>query len=769
MADAWSILNHGNLLNFVTPNTEDLEYCANGIYLTDTFTAKIGLELKTGEQLSFQVDNGYFKNSTISETGGIQGDPVTVPDSTALQTMAQYYMDTDDCSKSYVLGDNFRPALDHQILIAGHLKFDNGWGDTYTVGVTWDYYDGTSQQFVSIPQNYNGNYMHTQDMGSYPPYLVMEYCFNASKTNYEPQLNYFYQAIGHPLANAYIRNALLSTYRYATSLATNIPIFDTMEHARAYLQDNTQLDGLLNGGSDVDPEEEYKKEFDFWYIRGVVGHNTRNSQASGLTSWNFRFKPKSNEKICFLKLKATENSPYTLQLKNYSTYNAYTAGRGVVDDDEYNLTTNIPQYYLDRSISWGDPSNYWTKFEWESNIPRFDTEQQCEDYFNGIIDISSASNYAEIARIDNEIIQSDWAGLERDELTSLGTNGMQYGYGLRLYAMTNIELASLFNELFDPANINDILDGTKLYGSASDCVAGIMYLPLNDLSAICNLGSTAKVWIGSWQAEHAEGKRIINNTGLIDCGSFTMTPSYCDFRDFEPYTLLFVMLPFIGFKQLTLSKYLSQSTPKTISVKYAIDVSTGGCCAMLLADGKLMDLFEGTCGASRPFSAIDNNGYVNQCISAITGASNSASGSVSGVANAVTDAGKMAAKSGSAMGVLGVGGVAVAGAGTAISGIYQGYQIKQAVDNPPIMQRGNLTGNLSYYTVDKVTFLTAKKRTIRPENELNVIGYPSGHGGTVGQFSGFLKCSAFMMADGFIGSEAERAMILDEMEKGVYI
>ena len=767
MADAMETLNGGNVLNFVKPNTETLSYCANGIYITDTFTAKIGLEIKSGEIFGFQIDSSYFENATFLSTG-ISGDAIPIPDTSTSGSMAQWYMDTEDCSISYTLNSDFNPYDGDQILIAGYLSTTN-YGNAYCAGITWRYYNVTKDRFETMPQNSVGDYIQNINLGAYPPYIILEYTYYGTHVEQYPQLFNFWQANGMPRANAGIEWGLTNGFIYASSLATTIPLFDTQEHADAYLQDNSQLEGLLNGGSDIDPEEEYNKEFDFWYIRGVVGHNTRNSQASGLTSWNFRFKPKSMEKICFLKLKATESSPYTLQLKNYSTYNAYSADRGAVDDDEYSPTTSIPQYYLDRSVSWGDPSNYWTKFEWESNIPRFDTEQQCEDYFNGVIDISSASNYAEIARIDNEIIQSDWAGLERDELTSLGTNGMQYGYGLRLYAMTNIELASLFNELFDRANINDILDGTKLYGSASDCVAGIMYLPINDLSAICNLGSLSKVWIGSWQADHSEGKRIINNTGLIDCGSFTMTPSYCDFRDFEPYTLLFVMLPFIGFKQLTLSKYLSQSTPKTISVKYAIDVSTGGCCAMLLADGKLMDLFEGTCGASRPFSAIDNNGYVNQCISAITGASNSASGSVSGVANAVSDAGKMAAKSGSAMGALGVGGVAVAGAGTAISGIYQGYQIKQAVDNPPIMQRGNLTGNLSYYTVDKVTFLIAKKRTIRPENELNVIGYPSGHGGTVGQFSGFLKCSAFMMADGFIGSEAERAMILDEMEKGVYI
>ena len=85
------------------------------------------------------------------------------------------------------------------------------------------------------------------------------------------------------------------------------------------------------------------------------------------------------------------------------------------------------------------------------------------------------------------------------------------------------------------------------------------------------------------------------------------------------------------------------------------------------------------------------------------------------------------------------------------------------------MSRGNLSGNLSYYTVDKITFMIAKKRTIRAENELEAIGYPSGHGATVGSFSGFLSCSAFKMADGFTGTEAERNEIIEILKGGIYI
>lgn len=767
MASAKDSLNMGSVISFVLPNTtQDPDMCNNGIYVTDTYTAEIGKEIKQGERLSFQIDNIYMKNGGIT-SDDVYGTPISIPDSDALGYQREYWIESGACTANFTLGSDFNPKDGHKLLIAAYCAYAYGWqGTTNIVNVSFLFYDVDSGSIITQPQNTQSQGIIYVEMAQAPP-LKYVFCNNNSSAIETNTLQHFMQAIAWGWGTVgYARNIKTAGFVLATSLASNIPIFDTQAHAEAYLRDNTVLEGLLNGGSDIDPEEEYKTQFDTWTIISTTGHNTRDSQAGGLVNRNYRFKPYTKG-ISFLMIKPTADSPYNLRLMNYSGYDAYTAGRGVTEEDEFVPAAGVAELYLDRSLSWGS-DDYYTQFGWKSNIPRFYTEEDCNDYFNGLLDISAAANYAELARQDNSIIQSEWEGADIDTETSLGTNGMQYGHGCRLYAMSNIELASLFTELFNPANINDILDGTKLFGSASDCVAGIMYLPITDIDEIGNAGALAKIKIGSWTAENAEGRRILNNGKLIDCGSFVMSPSYKDFRDYEPYTMLFVMLPMVGFKQLTLSKYMDVNNPKTVSVKYAIDVTTGATCAMIFANGLLMDVFEGTAGASRPFSAIDNNNYINQVIGAVTGASNSASGSIAGINDAVTGAAK-GAKIGGAAGAAGVAGIAAAGVSVAASGIYQGYQIQQAVDNPPIMSRGNLSGNLSYYTVDKITFMIAKKRTIRAENELESIGYPSGHGATVGSFSGFLSCSAFKMADGFTGTEAERNEIIEILKGGIYI
>lgn len=564
----------------------------------------------------------------------------------------------------------------------------------------------------------------------------------------------------YPLAQRF----LYATGNYDCIVKTDLPIFETDADFVEYAQSNgTITDKILNIGGD-DPEEEYTEQFNFWFIKNKWGHNTRNTDGHTVKQ-NYRFYPK-RKGICFIKHTPTAAEPYDRILYNYSTYDAKYAEWGAdADEDFIDHPGDITTHFLSKSISFGS-DDYYTKFDYQTNIPLWKDQQDADDYYNGLKDISEAENYAYISRQDETILNPDLPGTDIDEATAMRTNGMRFSYGVRLYEITNIELANLMQEMFDPANVQDVIAGNKLMGANTiNSVSGVMYLPFADLSEICELGSLANIKIGSWEAQTAQGKRIISNEGTIDCGSFFYNRTYLDYRDYEPYNLLFVNLPFCGCHQLTISKYLD----KTINVSYNVDVCTGGIVAKLTADDILVDIFEGTCGASRPISATDNNAYINSIVGAITGASASASGSIEGITNSVSNVGKAAA-SGTA---LAAGGAALSAVGLAgavgVSGVYTAYQVKNAVDNPPQMHRGSLAGNLGYYLNSKPSFLFFTKKTIRPENELETIGYPSGHGGAVGSFSGFLSCSAFKLADGFTGTDEERAEIMEIMRGGIYL
>lgn len=553
-------------------------------------------------------------------------------------------------------------------------------------------------------------------------------------------------------------------YYNITQVSMNIPFFDSLEHCDAYLTDLTDstTQGLLNRDQS-DPEAAYDEMFDFWWVKNKFGRNTRNVLSPNVEGRNYRFFPKT-EGICFVKSTPTSSNPYAYKLYHYSGYTCKTADEYDASDDEYYEigSGQVARNYVPTSVAWG-VDDYITKFDFDTNIPRFDSEQEADDFFNGLIPITDAANFDYISRRDNSIVDPVFQGTTADETTDLGTNGQYYGMGNRMYEISHTELSSFFIELFTPANAQDIMDGNKLFNAGTmQAISGILFVPFADLEDFCELGSLAKIKVGAWEAENAEGRRITKNNKTKSIGSFFWTPTYNDFRDFEPYTLAFINLPYIGIKPLTISKYYN----KQCEIRYALDITSGGILAMIFGDGILLDQWEGCCGSSRPISATDNNAYISNIMNALSGASAQTGNGAASIGNSLKNV--AGAAGGAASIASGVGAVAGAGA-IAVGGVYTAYNVKSAIDQPPTMTAGALTGCLGYFSNTKVTLIIAQKDARRPENELQTIGYPSGHGGAVGSFAGFLQCSAFKLATGFTGTERERQDILNIMKNGIYI
>ena len=764
MANAIDILNAGSVISFQLPNTtQDPTMCNNGIYFTDTFNAELGLEIKSGQRLSFQIDNIYMKNFNINELG-ISGDAIQIPDSDAMGYQSQYYIDSSDCSASFVLDNDFAILNNHVMKVAAYCTYDYGWqGTTNIINLEYLFYDVTGDVITSDPRNTSNLPIMNEHFATIPA-IKNENCNAGNVTSSEPSFSSFRNGVGYTFGTAgYARGIKTAGFVLATSFSTNIPCFDTRAHAEAYLRDNTITEGLLNMGEGGDPEEEYKEQNDFWYIKNVWGHNTKT--LSGYDHFrNYRFLPFTEGKIALLKKRPTASSPSSYTLITEFAYNVKTAGAFNYDDDDYVDAVTFETDYIKNSISFG-ADNYYTVFKWDTNIPTADSMEDIEDYFAGRKTIDEiATNWKDIARQVNELIAPDLPGLDLDEDTPTGSNGMVYTYGAKLYEMSNIELAALFSEMFTPQNLQSILDGNKLFGAdVFNAISNILYLPISDLSEICSFGSGSNnIWIGSWESQNAQGRLISANDKVIDCGSFFFADNYGDFRSFDPYQRLYCMIPFCGFFELVVSKYIG----KTLSCKIAIDITTGGVLAMLFADNIMMDQFSGQCGASRPVTARDSATYFSNIINAITGAGGTFGNAAKGAGQA---AGKIAgASSGAAL----AGGVAM-GAGVAavgaVGGTLKAYQIKEAIDSPPTMSSGALAGCMGYFSNTKVHFIVAQKKTVRPLNELETIGYPSNMGGTVGSFSGFLQCSAFKLANGFTGTEREREAIMTIVKNGIYV
>lgn len=538
--------------------------------------------------------------------------------------------------------------------------------------------------------------------------------------------------------------------RSSTRVKTDLPIFATDADLLEYvLSEGAITNKILNL---INPYSEYDDSLNFYYIKNLVARGD-GSLWTSVINVNMRFQPQRRGTICLYYHEPTASEPYNYILKNYASLTCYISP-GVGSDDDFTAGSVVTTHFLRESIRFNDIS--YRVNRWDTNIPIWASEADADDYIAGRKDIEDALNYDYIARVDQQQLGPEYGDI--DNGNDNGVNGQNYAYGARMYIMTSLQLSTFFNDIFNAVNIQDILDATQLFGANQiNAIGGVTYFPC-DISDFCTTSSISNIRVVNWQCPNAQATGIVtNNNKLIDCGGVNITPIYGDFRDLEPYTQLYISLPYCGTHQLQLSKYLGHY----FSVKYAIDVTTGGCTAHIYSDSIELDSFDGVMASQRPLSAIDQTAYMSSVINAINSATGSG-GNFAGQAVQSIASGASGNIGGVTMGVVG------AAAGAA-EGVLAGFNVMQAVNNPPMSTRGGFNGCLGFFGNQKIHLIIAQKKTVRPANELSLIGYPSGQGGTVGSFSGFLKCSAFKMADGFTGTREELSEIMAAMSAGIYV
>lgn len=550
-------------------------------------------------------------------------------------------------------------------------------------------------------------------------------------------------------------SAYVGTYYQITRISTNVPIFDTLAHAEAFLVNPDNTTGLLNVPSHTDPEHDYINDQKYYKMKNLFARGSGSSWTP-IQNINYRIKPVGG-KICLYKTTPTAGQPYEWRLKGWRNGYDFYASDGIVyddDDDFYNIS-DVTETFLEHSLKFDNVSYRVNIFD--TDIPTWENEQDADDYINGLKDITEALNYDYIARTNQEILGPD-IGLA-DAGNDNGTNGMVYSYGSRMYVMSSSHLAGFFADVFDTANINDILAGTQLFGTNQiNAISGINYFPCA-ISEFCNVASVgATPHVGSWVCPTATSNGYVTqNNKLIDCGGDYLKPIYNDFRDLEPYQQLWVTLPFCGTHQLQITKYLN----KYMSFKYSIDAVTGACSCHVYADGIELDTFDGVCSSQRPITAIDQTTYLSNVIGSVNSALSSGVGVVSSGAQAIGGA-----VTGNPLSVVsGLGGVAGSGA----SGVLGGYNVLQAVDNPPMVTRGGASGCLGFFGCTQIHLHFYQKKTVKPIHALMLCGAPSNVSGTVSSFAGFLKCSTFKMSDGFTGTNDELNEIMQLMKNGIYV
>lgn len=235
---------------------------------------------------------------------------------------------------------------------------------------------------------------------------------------------------------------------------------------------------------------------------------------------------------------------------------------------------------------------------------------------------------------------------------------------------------------------------------------------------------------------------------LFDGCSWTLiSRTYNDFRDFPPYRKSQIYIPYIGIVDLDLTAYYG----KYIKIKYAVDISCGGCRAYVCIannssvsdDGLIVAQFDGTMGVHCPITDVLWSEHYNSINNALGGA---VSGGIS------------SAIEGKPTGALTL----------PMTAVSAGYELNKAESRVPAQSSGSASSCLNSYTDTSCYMFWYDVDTDETTYLKQLKGYSSNKSGLLNTFTGYLECSDVRLVCGK-ATESEKTRLVQLLTSGIYI
>ena len=556
-------------------------------------------------------------------------------------------------------------------------------------------------------------------------------------------------------------------------IKTELPVFDTDAHLLAFIRSNgTVTEGLLNGeqSTAVDNDNEYDYYLNNIYTKyRAYGMSYETKQKY---SYQFKIVMEKRGKVIGGLLALVNDRPFEPEDRNPRKYHLIgDAIRSVItwDGEQYVEYTgdDIKNLTFYRTSAGKAGFDYTQVQTWSTNIP-FKDGADSENWARQFLETGNprgATNEKKIKPKDTPITP----GTPVEE-TPIPTPGFTISNGGRILGLTAAQVNTFYSKIFNPADIQALLDGTQLFGSNQiNSIKDLFYIPVS-IEDIATCSSTQHIFLGSYDLDMGSSvKWVTNNNKLINCGTVDFHSTFDSYLDYEPFCTLFIWLPFCGIHKLEVSKYIN----KTIHLRYAVSVFDGTCVAFLSTvkggHDVVLDSFQGNMSVHRPLQANDQQRQTTAIAQGILQTGAQVVGTLGSVVAGAGAIGSAASLGGIEAGVAaGVGQGVASGLPGANGAIRTGANTLQTAVDAPMSTRGALAGMLSMFDTMIPTFIVARLNSIEPENELEIVGKPSATGGKVGSFAGFLKTSAFDMPN-FPGTIEEAQEIQNMFRGGVYV
>lgn len=531
-------------------------------------------------------------------------------------------------------------------------------------------------------------------------------------------------------------------------LETNIPLFLTQAEAQEYCRSGDTT-GILNGDVPVTPNV-----YDYHMYNRIS-----TTVGAGWDIENlFRYKMNSGKRLAFYMHSDFGIDEYDRVLVGSDEIEQSYKG-DYYGQDPFPDSNEIAMRALGEQRKMQSGTTY-TPVMYETNIPTFDTLAHAQNY----IDTGDETGIIDKWRTD-DVIPGE-IGDPTDQ-TDQGENGAVFSYGGGMFRLSNAQLASFYTEAFntDPNVMQSILDGLQLFGSNQiNAIHDVMYIPFN-AEDVATLSSGNDIYLGSYKMTTLTGDRVLKNDKLINMGSHYFAPPYGagDHRNYAPLCRIFVMLPYAGTHELQVDKYIG----KNVTLKLAVDLTTGAGTYFVLSNNTIMDSFDCQIGAHRAITAVDHAQHVAAVTNAILQTGTQGIKTVAGATHAINPAqaataGREATKT--SLNAGGLGGAVSGAIGTVVSG----FQGMQSTFDYPMTERGSFNGFLGMFDVKSPYFVFCQMKTKQAQNLIAVKGKPSAAGGKLSSFSGYFEAAAVDLPS-FSGTEAEAEELMSILKGGIYI
>lgn len=550
-------------------------------------------------------------------------------------------------------------------------------------------------------------------------------------------------------------------------ISTNIPIFETTAEMQNYLLTGTGLKDAVNYAQpETSPDGEIFEVINMW-THGTWLNDTP-PQVSGQPYYrNFRGKMVSG-KFALYKIQGIDDGKLKMGIKNDAEFYEMEYS---TDGINWHYTDDFPfEYFLRKRVDELGEFDYALTFS-NSKIPIFKDDTDAQDYLDGNKDITDAENWNDIA--PNYPI-SNKTGDDDEENTTMGEVYTRAFFSQQ-YICDVGAIQQISNALFDISNDGvvgmweNIKKGLEMYGeNPVDAIQSCMFFPVDLTQVYQSVSVLPYIYFGGYKFDLQNGETVSKITfpnGHYDYGTFHVYSSFGgSWRDYAPYQRLYCYLPYIGWTELDIARYLD----KDVRVWYYFDTRTGMCLACLFTNTEngyvLQDYFNGQCGVSMPITLTDFTSYANTQIQTLLGVGKGQMQNainIGGMAQDLASKGVGASSIAMASASLGAVGVGI-GATKAL------YGLTQNNINNFNKTKGGSSSMLNMCLPQEVCFMIETQQCDITPNELSLMGFPSNASGRLNDFSGYLEVDTVNLSCPY-ATENEKAEIVGLLKSGVYI